>query len=714
MKSTIMFIAVWLFNSQYSFCQISKSDHATPRDAVPASIAQPANTANIRAIEAASPRGLIARTGNLTTPKLPMSHAKTPVNLPPEYQPVEAHTQSLIASTKVLRENTVALQTNTLALQVNTQAIEENLASVRRNAQLRGAEVPLASKQVDVLVKTKMFLANTLAKASEKAQVQNKPVLAYAPIRQRPIAAGSAFNSLAKQPVSAKPVLAKALAIRQQPQATLPVKIAAPAKQPVAAHAEKMPPKPIAAFSGIENNMPIAMNMPKPKTLDRISRTDQIPPQSAIPAVVVKKTAIAANAVKTNTKEKISRTEQIIPLSVIPATTEKKITIAANTSKPNTSEKISRPEQIIPQSEIPAMAEKKITIAANTPKTNTTERISRPEQIIPQSVVPATTEKKMTIAANTPKPNTTERISRPERIIPQPATPALEKKTIIAANTTKPNTTERISRPEQIIPQSSTPAMALNKTTIIASTPKPNTAEKISRSERLIPQPATPSLEKKTITAVNSLKPATMERTSRPDQVIPQSVVPANTMNKTSIASKEGRNVKLIALTQLPLVDQMYDYKRHDSKRFPIAFRSGLKEGDAVTTEGYLHVVATEDSGKQNETYCLQITVRSQYGDSCFIVKIPSSDLSGMKMSASAINAKRFIRDQLVKGKAPSVGGNIVRKPVYVSVTGELAYDDVYAGAIRGRNHVYPGKRGMHSYTAWQMSQVSRIEFTMP
>jgi hypothetical protein len=199
-------------------------------------------------------------------------------------------------------------------------------------------------------------------------------------------------------------------------------------------------------------------------------------------------------------------------------------------------------------------------------------------------------------------------------------------------------------------------------------------------------------------------------KTTIPSHIAPAAKTPLSSNANTYVANKA---VKLNQLLQLPLMDKSFDGKVV-AKHVAVNGKAGMKEGDVITTQGCLRVVSVEDSAKENETYFLQLTLSAQSGDSCFIVKIPSGELTNLTTKQTADNAKKFIREQLVKGKVPCVGGNLMRKPVYVSITGELAYNAAHAAAMRGPKPVYPGKRGMHAYTAWEITNISRIEFIMP
>jgi len=43
---------------------------------------------------------------------------------------------------------------------------------------------------------------------------------------------------------------------------------------------------------------------------------------------------------------------------------------------------------------------------------------------------------------------------------------------------------------------------------------------------------------------------------------------------------------------------------------------------------------------------------------------------------------RAFIRDKLVKGKEPSTSGSVMQRQVYVTITGQLFYDDSHVGDL--------------------------------
>jgi hypothetical protein len=189
---------------------------------------------------------------------------------------------------------------------------------------------------------------------------------------------------------------------------------------------------------------------------------------------------------------------------------------------------------------------------------------------------------------------------------------------------------------------------------------------------------------------------------------------PVNATVKT-IARNTVPITSLDRLLKLPLLDPKYSTREYEYKLIPERVGGNLKEGDIITTEGYIQIIASEKSliGDNNGDYQLQLTMRSQRGDSCLIVAIPYA--AALKDSGYT-KMRKHIREALLEGKEPSEGGNMMRNAVYVRVTGRLYYDASHAIEMRSKTPVYKGKGArlsapIHSYTAWEIHPVSRLEF---
>lgn len=193
---------------------------------------------------------------------------------------------------------------------------------------------------------------------------------------------------------------------------------------------------------------------------------------------------------------------------------------------------------------------------------------------------------------------------------------------------------------------------------------------------------------------------------------------------KTNLLNKsKAKTVKLEKLLSLPLLDAKFSDKNFPDKLIPVKVGGSLHEGDIITTEGYLHLVALERASdtKRDGDYHIQLTLNPEWSDSCFIVEIPYSELAASGIKDECDKARKFIRKRLLKNenKNPSPSGNVMKDTVYVQVTGQLFYDAVHASTMRNpdpKKRVYRGKKGgqktaMHSYTAWELHPVTSIKF---
>jgi hypothetical protein len=186
---------------------------------------------------------------------------------------------------------------------------------------------------------------------------------------------------------------------------------------------------------------------------------------------------------------------------------------------------------------------------------------------------------------------------------------------------------------------------------------------------------------------------------------------------KTSIGTGKSKNVELSDLLNLPLLDPQYNATTYATTLIPQVQTGNIKEGDIITTTGYLCLVALEDASatKEDGDYHIQLTLSDQSADSCFIVEIPYSQfITDPTLKDSAEGRRAFIRQRLLKGKEPSISGSVMQSSVYVKVTGQLFYDAIHAAQMRGPKPMYRGKKGMHSYTAWELHPVMDIEFAKP
>ena len=177
---------------------------------------------------------------------------------------------------------------------------------------------------------------------------------------------------------------------------------------------------------------------------------------------------------------------------------------------------------------------------------------------------------------------------------------------------------------------------------------------------------------------------------------------------KTSVPAQGGkaRTVALADLLALPNASGVSrNDKRYQSERIPAQPGQTLPEGTVVTTTGWLHLVALETDGD----YHIQISASSASGDQCLIVEVPDPDpayTSSAELRTEFAALREAIKTKMLAGKDPSDTGSVLQRPVYVTVTGILFYDDSHVGEPAR------GKKGMHAATLWELHPVTALAFS--
>jgi hypothetical protein len=133
-----------------------------------------------------------------------------------------------------------------------------------------------------------------------------------------------------------------------------------------------------------------------------------------------------------------------------------------------------------------------------------------------------------------------------------------------------------------------------------------------------------------------------------------------------------------------------------------------LKEGDIVSTEGWIYLVATEGNDCE---YHIQIANDSQNGSPCMVVEVPKPDAKSVKsvsLRAKIKSVRNIIKANILNGKEPPSSGKVLAQPVYVRFTGQLFYDDFHIGTPPR------GKKGMKAANLWELHPITAIEFVSP
>lgn len=180
---------------------------------------------------------------------------------------------------------------------------------------------------------------------------------------------------------------------------------------------------------------------------------------------------------------------------------------------------------------------------------------------------------------------------------------------------------------------------------------------------------------------------------------------------KTSLPGPPGK-AKTIALADLlsfgdPAINPKVNKNDHrfQSARIP-AFSNTLhlNEGDLITTTGWLHLVAGETDGD----YHIQISASPTDGSNCLIVEVPNPDpafVADTSLRPAFENVRAFLKAKTLANKDPSPTGSVMAHPPFVTVTGQLFYDDSHVGdPPRGKKH-------MPAATLWEVHPVTAMAF---
>ena len=146
---------------------------------------------------------------------------------------------------------------------------------------------------------------------------------------------------------------------------------------------------------------------------------------------------------------------------------------------------------------------------------------------------------------------------------------------------------------------------------------------------------------------------------------------------------------------------------RYDSARIPFFENSlGLREGDIVSVTCWLHLVAAEG----DEDYHIQVSNDSANGNHCLVVEVPdpkfapSTELKTKWKTIREWVKKHLLHDSTLT-KEPSGNGNVMTNVPYVTIKGQLFYDDPHVGTQPR------GKKNMKAATLWEIHPVTSLDF---
>jgi hypothetical protein len=181
---------------------------------------------------------------------------------------------------------------------------------------------------------------------------------------------------------------------------------------------------------------------------------------------------------------------------------------------------------------------------------------------------------------------------------------------------------------------------------------------------------------------------------------------------KTSVVAHPQR--KSASLQELLSLPDPIDHEErvYDTTRIAVAVGPhNLREGQMVTTTGWIHLVALEDDSRSHRDgdYHIQIRNSPTWSDSCLIIEVPLREfVADPDLGRKCGEVRDFVRLKLLNGKEPGTRGNILEHPVFVRITGQLFFDLPHVkGLPRGR-------RLMKSYTPWEIHPVTSMRFARP
>lgn len=131
-----------------------------------------------------------------------------------------------------------------------------------------------------------------------------------------------------------------------------------------------------------------------------------------------------------------------------------------------------------------------------------------------------------------------------------------------------------------------------------------------------------------------------------------------------------------------------------------------LREGDNVTTIGYLRVAASEPDGD----FHLQLSETRDGMDNFLVIEAPSPASVNKGLSPNVRAVRAYVVNAI--GRMPSSAGTVLKDPPLVEATGALFYDASHEAKDK---HCLPrGKRGMLSRTCWEQHPVARLRTYVP
>jgi hypothetical protein len=138
----------------------------------------------------------------------------------------------------------------------------------------------------------------------------------------------------------------------------------------------------------------------------------------------------------------------------------------------------------------------------------------------------------------------------------------------------------------------------------------------------------------------------------------------------------------------------------------PGATASDVHVGDLLRFTAWIHRVSRDLDG----TYRLQVSASQRAGAPGLIAVLPHPDrVSGLPSVRAQLQTVRgFIKQRLLRQQEPSLRGSVMRRPVFVQLTGQLSYPD----APLSDSPQVRGPRGAMGH--WEVRPVLDIHFATP
>ena len=148
---------------------------------------------------------------------------------------------------------------------------------------------------------------------------------------------------------------------------------------------------------------------------------------------------------------------------------------------------------------------------------------------------------------------------------------------------------------------------------------------------------------------------------------------------------------------------------KNSSVRMRQSGASGPQEGDIITTDAWVQLVAVEASKKKgtNEVtdgdYHIQVSDARTNRDNVVIVEVPRPDfVSDPALKAKVQALRDLLKTKLHSGTEFSLNtGSCMAHPVQMRLVGQLFYDETHSTA--GDPGGGRGKQGHHAATLWEL-----------